>query len=411
MYVSRSGDREDGGSVCARRVAQTGRGAGNGGRGKPLPYGRGRGGGRGRGTPHPPQCAHWGTFPSRGRQAGRRGRRPLRGRTYRGGETDSGPSGTPAPTGADVPGGRNRQRAVGDAGPYGGGRAGVRNRQRDVGDAGPYGGRNHSPGAKPRAADSRPYGRVTIARVRNRGRLIAAPTGAGVPGCASVGGPSGTPAPTGADVPGCEVGGHLIRPSVRTGAPSPQGEGKRAVGDAGPYGRVTIARVRSPREGQAPPLRGRTNAGAGTGDTSSAPVCALGHLPLKGKASGPSRTPAPTGTDVPGVRNRGRGKPLPYGDGRAGVRVRQRAVGDAGPCGDGRTGVRVRQRAVGDAGPYGGRQEVLRQARSPARPPESSSQTPTGGCAPSATAPTGYTRSHQAALPKSSSQSCGSSSA
>ena len=48
------------------------------GRGKPLPYGDGRTQVRGRESPHPPQCTHWGTFPSRGRQAGRRGRRPLR---------------------------------------------------------------------------------------------------------------------------------------------------------------------------------------------------------------------------------------------------------------------------------------------------------------------------------------------
>ena len=59
---------------------------------------------------------------------------------------------------------------------------------------------------------------------------------------------------------------------------------KRDVEDAVPYGIVQISGVvRKPREGQAPPLRGRTYAGAGTGDTSSAPVCALGHLPLKGE--------------------------------------------------------------------------------------------------------------------------------
>ena len=168
--------------------------------------------------------------------------------------------------------------------------------------------------------------------------------------CGSAGGAS--PSPTETDVPGCEVGRHLIRPSVRTGAPSPQGEGKRDVEDAVPYGMMQISgaganlregqapplrgeceavrcrrrggrprppvdmnegwrngppgrrplrmrsrqAVRRPREGQAPPLRGRTNAGAGTGDTSSAPVYALGHLPLKGKASGTSRTPSPTGS-------------------------------------------------------------------------------------------------------------------
>ena len=86
-------------------------------------------------------------------------------------------------------------------------------------------------------------------------------------------------------------------------------------------------RVARWREGQAPPLRGtderrcgdgrhlirgRMNAGAGTGDTSSAPVCALGHLPLKGKASGTSGTPSPTDTTpggggAPGQARRQRG--------------------------------------------------------------------------------------------------------
>ena len=62
--------------------------------------------------------------------------------------------------------------------PYGDGCAGVRNVQRDVEDA-------------------VPYGRVAIARVRNRGRLIAAPTGAGEPGCGTYSGMSRTPSPTG----------------------------------------------------------------------------------------------------------------------------------------------------------------------------------------------------------------------
>ena len=70
-------------------------------------------------------------------------------------------------------------------------------------------------------------------------------------------------------------------------------------------GRFKAARGRRPlpipqirRGGACPsPATGRTNAGAGTGDTSSAPVYALGHLPLKGKASGPSGTPAPTNAD------------------------------------------------------------------------------------------------------------------
>ena len=39
---------------------------GSAGRGKPLPYASPVS----RMTPHPPQCAHWGTFPSRGRHCG-----------------------------------------------------------------------------------------------------------------------------------------------------------------------------------------------------------------------------------------------------------------------------------------------------------------------------------------------------
>ncbi len=84
------------------------------------------------------------------------------------------------------------------------------------------------------------------------------------------------------------------------GKPLPYGDGctgvrevQRDVEDAVPYGSETVGRLRDGGMGKPLPYGGRMNAGAGTGDTSSAPVCALGHLPLKGKASGTSRTPSP----------------------------------------------------------------------------------------------------------------------
>ena len=95
-------------------------------------------------------------------------------------------------------------------------------------------------------------------------------------------------------------------------------------------GRFKAARGRRPlpipqirRGGACPsPATGRTNAGAGTGDTSSAPVYALGHLPLKGKASGPSGTPAPTGADVPDCESAGGASPSPTGADVPGCGVR-----------------------------------------------------------------------------------------
>ena len=116
-------------------------------------------------------------------------------------------------------------------------------------------------------------------------------------GCESAGGAS--PSPTGTD-------GRGAKPT-------------RDVGDAVPYGAVRISSAGARwREGQAPPLRRRTNAGAGTGDTSSAPVYALGHLPLKGKASGTSRTPSPTVrgltmfNGIKTARKRGRTSPCAF---------------------------------------------------------------------------------------------------
>ena len=76
------------------------------------------------------------------------------------------------------------------------------------------------------------------------------------------------------------------------GAPC-AGARQRDVEDAVPYGSETVGRLRDGGRGKPLPCGGRMNAGAGTGDTSSAPVCALGHLPLKGKASGTSRAPSP----------------------------------------------------------------------------------------------------------------------
>ena len=60
----------------------------------------------------------------------------------------------------------------------------------------------------------------------------------------------------GTDERRCGDGRHLIRPSVRTGAPSPQGEGKRDVGDAVPY-RYDAGRRGRARAGAAPKGRGR----------------------------------------------------------------------------------------------------------------------------------------------------------
>ena len=71
------------------------------------------------------------------------------------------------------------------------------------------------------------------------------------------------------------------------------GARQRDVEDAVPYGSETVGGLRDGGRGKPLPCGGRMNAGAGTGDTSSAPVCALGHLPLKGLASGTSGTPSP----------------------------------------------------------------------------------------------------------------------
>ena len=153
------------------------------------------------GAPHPPQCAHWGTFPSRGRQAGRRGRRPRRARGHHAAQIRG--RGKPLPYGGAGQGPdvyRDSGRMISaptrgcEAVGLGAGRTAGRRGRR------PLRARRHSPGAKPRAADSRPYGRGrTLARNR-----------------------------------------------------------QRDVEDAGPYRMVQkTGVVRKPREGQAPPLRGR----------------------------------------------------------------------------------------------------------------------------------------------------------
>ena len=108
----------------------------------------------------------------------------------------------------------------------------------------------------------------------------------------------------GADIPGGPRGIHVSIPYpsgdpvrrtgspffVGRGKPLPYGDGctgvrdvQRDVEDAVPYGSETVGGLRGGGRGKPLPYGGRMNAGAGTGDTSSAPVCALGHLPLKGE--------------------------------------------------------------------------------------------------------------------------------
>ena len=93
---------------------------------------------------------------------------------------------------------------------------------------------------------------------------------------------------------------HLIRPSVRTGAPSPQGEGIAGFRVAafplrGRWTPASHGSRRTDEVGDRPLLR--WNGGAACrGDTSSAPVCTLGHLPLQGKAlQGYGPWPSPGG--------------------------------------------------------------------------------------------------------------------
>ena len=83
------------------------------------------------GAPHPPQCAHWGTFPSRGRQTGRRGRRPLRGECEAVGRVRiSGTSRAPSPTGWCENAGVVRRPREGQAPPLRGECEAVRFRRR-----------------------------------------------------------------------------------------------------------------------------------------------------------------------------------------------------------------------------------------------------------------------------------------
>ena len=82
-----------------------------------------------------------------------------------------------------------------------------------------------------------------------------------------------SPAPAGGGRARVRGRGHLIRPSVRTGAHSPQGEGKRDVGDAVPYGCAADAGLR--RRGGACPSRNESSRKM-SGSTRNCPIRSQG---------------------------------------------------------------------------------------------------------------------------------------
>ena len=139
---------------------------------------------------------------------------------------------------------------------------------------------------------------VDRTRPRNRGRLIAAPTGGARPFVSVVGAAA------------------IGRPQTWRKAGETGRRGRRPLRDGAKNGRGAET-----AGGASPSPTGADEPRRGVGGTSSAPVCALGHLPLKGKASGTSRTPSPTGLDRTRPRNRGRLIAAPAGGAKPFVSV------------------------------------------------------------------------------------------
>ncbi len=127
---------------------------------------------------------------------------------------------------------------------------------------------------------------------------------------------------------------------------------------------ITLPRIRR-REGQAPPLRRRPTSPCSRYPSARPTPGRRGRRPLRGRPTSPrSRLPFR-------VSHAGRGKPLPYGDGRTRcetnmrrrgrrpLRARRHSSGakpraaDSRPYGRGRTWARNRRRDVEDAVPYG----------------------------------------------------------